>query len=135
MSLDIGIGKSSTSGFVKGEPLLSLDDDGYYWFLHPFFERLAADTGQYIDLYDHASFSEQDVVALEQMLLTVRAHVESQPDTWEVCVGTQATPDTPDVKEVYKTVQRELFMDLIARFQQVITRAKELGRPVVCLGD
>ena len=132
MSLDIGIGKSSTSGFVKGEPLLSLDDDGYYWFLHPFFERLAADTGQYIDLYDHASFSEQDVVALEQMLLTVRAHVESQPQTWEVSIGTQVTPD---IKEVYETVQRKQLLKLITRFQQVVTRAKELGRPVVCLGD
>ncbi len=132
MSLDIGVRKGKSWGLIQGEPWLCLDDDGYYWFLYPYIERLRAVTGQYIDLYDHASFSEQDVVALEQMLLTVRAHVESQPHTWEVSIGTQVTPD---IKEVYETVQRKQFLKLITRFQQVVTRAKELGRPVVCLGD
>ena len=132
MSLDIGIGKSPTSGFVKGEPLLSLVDDGYYWFLHPFFERLATGTGQYIDLYGGASFHDKDLLVLEQLLVEIRIHTELQPVAWDVVIGTQTTPA---VKEVYETVQRKQFLKLITRFQRIVTRAKELGRPVGCSGD
>jgi hypothetical protein len=50
MALDIGIGNGTSLSPVNGELSISLDNDGYYWFLHPLFEDLRAATGQYIDL-------------------------------------------------------------------------------------
>jgi hypothetical protein len=150
MSLDIGIGDGSSLVPVPGEPSLFLDDDGYYWFLHPLFGRLQAETGQYIDLYGDASFVGESLAALERLLLEARTLIESQPDTWDVHVGTQILPKGRDlfkvegrkivgnwesVKEVFKAVHRDQFLELIARWEKVIARARELGRPVVCFGD
>src|SRR5205807_406471 len=99
---------------------LFLEDDGYYWFLHPLFERLRGETEQYIDLYGDASFMDGALLALERSLVEARAVIESQPDAWEVHVGTQIIPTEKDLfkvagskiagqwrkgKEVYKSVQ------------------------------
>jgi hypothetical protein len=150
MSLAIGIGAGSSLVPVQGEPSLFLDDDGYYWFLHPLFGKLQAKTGQYIDLYGDASFLGESLAALEQMLLEARSLVESQSETWDVHVGTEIRPKGKDlfklegskvvgnwehVKELFNAVQREQFLELIAQWQEVVARAKELGRPVVCFGD
>src|SRR4051812_19467876 len=48
MSLDVRILKADGS---EVEPILSLRDDGYYCWLHPWFAALAKETGLYIDLY------------------------------------------------------------------------------------
>jgi hypothetical protein len=121
MALDIGIGDGTSLIPVQGEPSLYLEDDGYYWFLHPLFERLCAETRQYIDLYGDASFFDGALTALEQLLVEARDLIESQPETWQV--------------DVYNVVRRDRFLELIARWEKVIARARELGRPVVCFGD
>ena len=54
--LDIGVGDALHQPSDPAEPSLGFEgDDGYYWFLHPLFERLAAETGQYIDLKQPSS--------------------------------------------------------------------------------
>jgi hypothetical protein len=150
MALDIGIGDGTSLIPVQGEPSLYLEDDGYYWFLHPLFDRLQGETGQYIDLYGDASFDGAALASLERMLAEGRELVESQRDRWQVHVGTQIIPTDKALfkaagskmvgqwereKELYKPVQRSAFLELIARWQRVVDRAKELGRPVVCFGD
>jgi hypothetical protein len=53
MSLDIGLGDDRPGPPLPAGPTVSFDDDengGYYWFLYPFFHRLAEKTGQHIDL-------------------------------------------------------------------------------------
>ena len=57
MALDLGVGNGVSLIPQQGEPSLWLNSDGYYWFLHPLIEKLASETGQYIDLYGDASFS------------------------------------------------------------------------------
>jgi len=150
MALNIGIGDSTSLIPVQGEPSLCLEDDGYYWFLYPLFDRLRVETGQYIDLYGDASFGDGALAALERLLAEARARIESQPDEWEVHVGMQIMPTGKDlfkavgskiagqwqnVKEVYKSVQRGQFLELIAQWEKIVARAKEFGRPVVCFGD
>jgi hypothetical protein len=132
MALDIGVGDGSSLIPVQGEPSLFLEDDGYYWFLHPLFERLAVETGEYIDLYGDASFAGESLAALERALAEARRLVGSQPEEWSVHVG---TPLSPKHRKLYRRVEREAMLALLDRWDVVIERARQLGRPVVCFGD
>jgi hypothetical protein len=132
MSLDIGIGDGVRPVPLESEPSLWLSNDGYYWFLHPLFERLHAETGQYIDLYGDASFSGKSMMALERLAADAKKLVRSQPPTWRVHTGTQLAPEQ---KEVYSEVEKARFMELLVKLDQIIQRAKEIGQPVVCFGD
>jgi len=130
--LDIGIGNERGKPPDAEEPRLALDDDGYYWFLHPLFEQLHAESGQYIDLYGDASFTGVGLDALERMLTRARQLIESQPKTWQVHTGTQFAPVR---REIHKPVKREEFLRLIVLWEQVVDRARKTGRSVICFGD
>jgi hypothetical protein len=130
--LDIGIGDERGKPPDAAEPGLALDDDGYYWFLHPLFEQLHAESGQYIDLYGDASFSGPGLDALERMLTRARRLIEAQPDTWRVRTATQLAPVRCDI---HKPVKRKEFMRLIGLWEQVVDRARATGRAVLCFGD
>jgi hypothetical protein len=90
--LDIGVGYAVGKPPMPVEPGLALDDDGYYWFLHPLFEELQASTGQYIDLYGDAAFVGANLDALGRILSAARRLVEAQPKSWKVHTGTQMLP-------------------------------------------
>jgi hypothetical protein len=113
-------------------PCIALDDDGYYWFLHPLFERLAAETGEYIDLYGNATFFGGDLCALEQMLTKARGMVLSLPEAWDVHTGTQLLPVH---QEVFKPVERARLLYLLDTWEDAVRVAKEHERPIVCFGD
>ncbi len=132
MALEIGVGDGSSFIPVQLEPSLYLENDALYWFLHPLFERLRVETGQYIDLYGDASFAGDSLQALQQMLAQARALAESQPNSWKVLVGTQIMPVRRELRE---TLRRETLLDLLSRWERVVARAEELGQPVVCWGD
>jgi hypothetical protein len=132
MALQIGIGYGSSSTPLQSEPSLWLESDGYYWFLHASFERLRDETGQYIDLYGDALFAGAALVALGKALADATKPVMSQPETWQVHIGTQIRPE---YKELYAEVEKIRFAELLVEWGQIIARAKELCRPVVCVGD
>jgi len=81
MALDIGIDVGSSLIRAQGETWLRMENAAPSWFLHPLFEKLRAETGQYIDLYASATFADEQLAALKKML------AEAQPDCWEVQVG------------------------------------------------
>jgi len=126
MALDIGIDVGSSLIRAQGETWLRMENAAPSWFLHPLFEKLRAETGQYIDLYASATFADEQLAALKKML------AEAQPDCWEVQVGVQLAPVRRDLRE---PLDRGTVLDLIAAWERVVARAEELGRPVVCLGD
>src|SRR5262245_51246580 len=132
MALDVGVGDGSSLVPIQGEPLLWLEDDAPYWFLYPLFESLAAQTGQCIDLYGNASFAGEQLAALKGMLTEAQRLAESQPGSWEVHVGTEVSPVH---RELYKRLNREVLLNLLATWEHVVARAEQLGRPVVCFGD
>ena len=82
--LDIGVGDEIHQPSDPNEPYLGFDDDGYYWFLYPLFEKLFTETGQFIDLYGYALFAGADLQALSRMLDEARTLVEAQPNSWRV---------------------------------------------------
>lgn len=132
MSLDIGVGNSRSTALCRDEPLLCLDDDGYYWFLYPFIEKLRAETGQYVDLYGIASFQGDERLALARVLAEARSVAEAQPEFLGIHTGTRLHP----VEErISHTVERHRLLELLTHWQIVVDRALELERPVICLGD
>ena len=132
MALDLGIGDGTSRLPVQGEPSLAFRSDGYYWFLHPLFEQLRIETGQYIDLYGDALFSGESLDALERMVAEAKRLVASQPDTWRVHIGTQTSPKQ---KELYDEVEKGRFLELLDQWQRILARARESGWPVICFGD
>ncbi len=110
-----------------------LYDEGYYWFLHPLFEKLLAETDQYIDLYGDARFEGFALDALERMLADAAKQVRKQPPRWKVYIGTQGYQGKRS--ELYYEVEKSRLLDLLSQWKAVIARAKELSRAVVCFGD
>lgn len=141
MPLDIGIGDGESICPMRNEILVSLGDDGYYWFLHPTFEKIAKATGQRIDLYGDAVFAENDLTVLEELLEHESRLIASRPDHWEVPIGNvlvphqKATRERPHLKPIVAAVNKSDFVHLLMKWKQVIARARELNRPVVCRGD
>ena len=130
MSLDIRV-RSSSSPDDEGLTL-SFDDDGYYWFLHPLFERLRAESGKYIDLYGDARFTRDDCPRLHALLTEAELMARHQPQTWEVRVGTRIEPIR---KNLYRTVNRAELLKLIATFRAMIDAIEKLGGHLECIGD
>lgn len=135
MAVDIGVGKLSPTGqslLLGNEPRTCLFDDGYYWFLYPFWTELRERTGQYVDLYGNASFAGAALDALREVLAKVRKAVTDQPDSWRVRTGTHIGPVRT---ELYGTVYREELVRLLETLSVIAARAAELGGSVECAGD
>jgi hypothetical protein len=132
MSLDIVVADRSSHVPVASEPPLQLDDDARYWFLHPLFERLRSQTGQYIDLYGDAEFTGADLGALERTLQEARRLVESQPELGTAQAGTKRPKKK---REQPPPVDRKVMLALLDQWDVIVKRARQLGCPVVCIGD
>jgi hypothetical protein len=131
MALDIGIDVGSSFIRAQGETWLRMENAAPYWFLHPLFEKLRAETGQYIDLYGSATFADEQLGALKKMVAEARCLAEAQPDCWEVQVGVELVPVRRDLCE---PLDRGTVLDLVAVWEQVVARAEELGRRSSALG-
>jgi hypothetical protein len=132
MSLVIGVHDGRSQNPLRSEPVIAFDDDGYYWFLHPLFEELRAETGEYIDLYGGAVFEGESLVALQKMLANARSLVLAQSEVWSAHCGTQVKPVH---KKLFQEVRRNRLLRLLSKFARIAQRAEETGRRVVCSGD
>jgi hypothetical protein len=63
-------------------PRLQLDDDGSFWFLYPFFQKVSQTTGQTIDLYGDASFGGDQLGALTAALAEANRELQQRPERW-----------------------------------------------------
>ena len=127
MGLDIGIEKNK-----KVEYLTHLDDDGYYWYLHPLFDKLRKSTGVYIDLYGYAEFDRDSIEVLESMLSQASEWISKEPDIWKVHTGSQLSPIQ---KEIYETVTKIEFEKKLKLLNQLISEVKESGSKLIFMGD
>jgi hypothetical protein len=138
MSLTIGIAIEGTRPVeLDAATRVDFEDDGYYWFLYPLFERLAARTGQMIDLYDGATFSGPALADLRATVSEAMRLVATMPDEWDVQTGTEIgshlhpKPPTP----VYSPVNKMEFERLLRRFGGLVDAAERETARIVCLGD
>jgi hypothetical protein len=127
MGLDIG---AYPPGSAKAPPVCSvmLDDDGYYWFLHPLFEA----AGLHIDLYGDATFGTSHFGRLKKLLHGASELVEARPAKWQVKVGTILVPEK---KDAFALVTKVEFRELLAKLRRVVEEAERLGGYVECQGD
>jgi hypothetical protein len=133
VSLDIGLADEKTT---QPYPVMSLafDDDGYYWFCHPFFEELSERTGEMIDLYGGAWFAGPGLDELAATLSALEARVADAPKEWQVIVGYALAGDAPS-KPLTSTVSRERLLGLLSRFQALVREARAGSKWIACLGD
>ncbi|HEX7803982.1 MAG TPA: hypothetical protein VF471_14625 [Pseudoxanthomonas sp.] len=112
---------------------LQLQDDGTYWFLHQWFERVCEATGQYVDLYGGAKFHEANgLSALMDAMTQAKTAAQAQPSEWQVHTGTQLRPVR---KELYDKVSRADILKTIERFRALLQEAKLIDQPLVFQGD
>ena len=127
MSLDIGIQKGQ-----KVDYKLSLEDDGYYWYLHPLFEKMYDRIGVYIDLYGDAEFEKGNIDHIESLLIEAEKLISEQPNHWNVRTGTQIHPEE---KELYRKVWKLEFMNRLYIIKQMVSEVKNNNGKLVFVGD
>ncbi len=129
MALDVTIKGLLPTGLRIG---FSFEDDGYYWFMHPWFERLAEQTGKYIDLYGGSEFSPIEFQRLRTITAEVRKQIMERPTTWQVTTGWQTHPER---KEILQEVNRAAFLKLLDDFESLMDTASLKGKTIECIGD
>ena len=126
MGLDI-------AAFPPGPPTappvlaVTLEDDGYFWFLHPHFEA----AGFHLDLYGDSMFGTGELERVKKVLERAAEALESKPATFQVSIGKTVEP----VEEVFLTVTKADFRGLLAGLRRVLEEAERLGGYVECTGD
>jgi hypothetical protein len=134
MPLDVYIQPRFEAPRVGGqyEYICSLDDDGYYWFLHPHFEELAKDTGQYIDLYGGAGFSGEALGALRRTIAVARQQTDAQPERWDVVVGVRPGVVAQEIRSGVEKAEMQL---LLEKLDAGACKAQSIGEFLTCFGD
>lgn len=134
MALDIYVQPKAEAPRIGGnyELITQFNDDGYYWFLVPLFENLWKKTGQTIDLYGNATFSGEYLDDLKAVIIEAKQLLVSQPKIWEVSTGTQISPVR---KEIFSTVTKVGFEELLNKIEMAIEKAKSENSCVTFWGD
>ncbi|WP_417387920.1 hypothetical protein [Gimesia sp.] len=129
MAVAIGLSRTDDVHNADYTSGIYLEDDGYYWFLFPFFQDVYEQTGQMIDLYDNAVFSANDQPVLLAILERASAEAREKPAEWNVCIGWRG--DNAVMSKVTKPELQTLLTKLI----DLITQAQSRQCAVVCFGD
>lgn len=111
-----------------------LEDDAYYWFLQPWFARLATECGKQLDLYGDVSFTRDDFGRLRRLLDEADEVARRGPARWDVSVGRRIDPDGI-THEVRRVVHRARALALIARLRAIVEAAARLDARIECQGD
>ena len=135
MSMTIGLSTDEADPELDVATVFDIDfnDDGYYWWLYPFFKQLAEQTGEMVDLYGDAIFGLPKIPDFRRMVAEARQRIESMPERWDVQTGILHGATIPS--PVYSSVDRQSFLDLLNRLDCLIAKATRTGRSIVCLGD
>ncbi len=114
------------------ELVAQLDYDGYFVFLSPLFEELKQKTGQTIDLYENAVFGGIHLNDLRDTVTAGKRLVDSQPEKWDVWIGTQTYPVR---KELYATVRKQELERMLDEIEAAVAKAKANGSYITFWGD
>jgi hypothetical protein len=115
-----------------GEYVCSLEDDGYYWFLEPFFGDLAEQTGQYVGLYGGAVFGGAALEVFQRTLAAARERTAAMPDRWEVVTGLRPGAVSDELRAEVVRAELEALLD---RLDAAAARATAVGQYLKFFGD
>lgn len=136
MALDIYLQKEIGAPKFFSKRLLYFEDDGYYWFLYEFFERLAERSGQMIDLYDGAFFKGDNLDLLNQTVQEAKSAILSKPDFWEELIGTTIEKGgKTKVIEFFSTVEKKQLQLILSKLEKAVINAKEKEAGILFFGD
>jgi hypothetical protein len=121
----------SIKDYPETKHLLFEDDDPLYWFLYPYFEETYREVGQMVDLYGHAEFFAEELLAFFLVLDNAEGDALSRDDQWNVTIGYRGEGRTPIEKPLTKTDA----LDRIEALKEMLNHAYNIDRRVVCLGD
>jgi hypothetical protein len=110
---------------------VTLIDDGYYWWLYPYFEasKLPPRTGEVLPLYQGSEICGQEVVALHEQLLKAKIDAAASPEAWTVHVG---WADESRRTERHERVNRDSMLAPIDKLISLTARAAQENLSVLC---
>jgi hypothetical protein len=136
MALDVYLQKKPSPPEVFNSCFLQFQDDGYYWFLYDFFDKLAEQSGQMIDLYDGAFFKGENLDLLNQTINQAKKAISNKPDSWEELIGTTFEKGIKTkVEKMYSTVYKKELESILSKLENAISTAKEKDLGVCFFGD
>ncbi|MEJ2158279.1 MAG: hypothetical protein P8X96_23380 [Desulfobacteraceae bacterium] len=127
MAIDISI-----EGGKGANHQMSLDDDGYYWYLHPLFVELRDRTGIYIDLYGDATFNRGNIAQFELLINKANDLLKKEPDKWKVKTGVQTHPVK---KAIFQEVTKKTFENKLKTLSAMVKVVKNSTAKLVFFGD
>jgi hypothetical protein len=127
LAIDISIESDKGANYQ-----MSLDDDGYYWYLHPLFEELRDRTGIYIDLYGDATFHRGNVSQLESLIIKANAFLKKEPDKWKVQTSVQTHPVK---KAIFQEVSKKTFKIKLKTLSDMVKEFKSSSAKLLFIGD
>lgn len=128
---DASIPKSLKNNFLSFE-----DEEGYFWFLYPFFEVIAKKTGQSIETDDNAFFQGADLNLFYEMIEQARRELTSKPDVWDELTRTifyKGVRKKPE--KIYSTVQKSELEDVLSKLERAVSEAKNKNIGIFFFGD
>ncbi|MCA9620885.1 MAG: hypothetical protein KC731_17805 [Myxococcales bacterium] len=132
MAADLGLGNSFDDPDITY--VVSLDDDGYYWFLYPYFEKANLDRRrELVDLYGGAVLDDYQLDRFEEELREARFDAANRPEGWAVLTGWNAHR-CKDF-EIRKPVVREQLLKLIDQLLELVSDARAKQLKVIVSGD
>ena len=127
MSLDVGIQQGDQVNYR-----MSIEDDGYYWYLHPLFETMHQQIGIYIDLYGDAEFTTGNINQLESIIENATEMIAVEPESWDVCIGTQTHPVK---KKLFSKVTKKGFNKRLKTLKEMIAEVRNNSAKLLFVGD
>ena len=129
MAVSLGISRIGPKDDTDYSDGICFEDDGDYWFLYPFFERVYKQTDQMIDPYGDAVFEPAHLPDLLAVLEEAARLAQQQPAEWDLRLGWRGE------EQVYCKVSKSKVLSMLTDFIALVKRAMKSGYNVVGYGD
>lgn len=120
---------------ADGTKSIVLTDDGYYWFLHRYFEAANLDrSSELIDLYGGRIVEGYQLRRLRSELEIALDDARNKPKTWSVFTGWSDTIRAVET-ESWQSIDQQQLLDLINALLDLLRTSEASKLKVVCSGD
>ena len=138
MALDVYLQSDANPPETTENLFLSFEDDGYFWFLHSFFEDISKQTGQVIDLCEDAFFDGENLELFNQMIERVRKETAQKTDLWSEFTGTIVHQDKDKeerVEKMFSTVHKKKLNSILEKLEKAVGEARQKNTGIFFCGD
>jgi hypothetical protein len=134
MAADIWVGERWDVDGPTGATV-HLDDNGYYWFLHRYFEAANIDRREaLIDLYTDAEIDGYQLARLKDELKLALVDVANRGDVFRVLVGWKGETKSRET-EIRVEIERDKLLALINQLLDLVRDARDRELRLLVVGD